>query len=402
VNKREVVIVDAIRSPIGKYGGLLSYIRPDDLLALLLKKIVERNNLNAGLIDDVYIGCTNQAGEDNRNIARMSVILAGFPETVPGTTVNRLCGSGLEAINIAASMIKSGIGDVYIAGGVESMSRAPFVIPKSTQAFQRDIKIFDTTIGWRFINPNWPKQYPPYSMGETAENLAEMYGISRIEQDEFALNSHMKAVRAQKEGKFKDEIVPVEVTMPNGEIKVCDKDEGPREDTSLEKLSKLKPVFKKDGTVTAGNSSGINDGASVLLLMSREKAEEFGFKPFLRIVSWATAGVNPNIMGIGPVPSTKKLLTRIGIKLDDIELIELNEAFAAQVLACLREFKINPDDSRLNPNGGAIALGHPLGCSGARITTTLFHEFKRRNVRYALATMCIGVGQGIAALFERI
>ncbi len=402
MNKREVVIVDAIRSPIGKYGGLLSYIRPDDLLALLLKKIVERNNLNAGLIDDVYIGCTNQAGEDNRNIARMSVILAGFPETVPGTTVNRLCGSGLEAINIAASMIKSGIGDVYIAGGVESMSRAPFVIPKSTQAFQRDIKIFDTTIGWRFINPNWPKQYPPYSMGETAENLAEMYGISRIEQDEFALNSHMKAVRAQKEGKFKDEIVPVEVTMPNGEIKVCDKDEGPREDTSLEKLSKLKPVFKKDGTVTAGNSSGINDGASVLLLMSREKAEEFGFKPFLRIVSWATAGVNPNIMGIGPVPSTKKLLTRIGIKLDDIELIELNEAFAAQVLACLREFKINPDDSRLNPNGGAIALGHPLGCSGARITTTLFHEFKRRNVRYALATMCIGVGQGIAALFERI
>lgn len=402
MNKREVVIVDAIRTPIGKYGGLLSYIRPDDLLALLLKKIVERNNLNAGLIDDVYIGCTNQAGEDNRNIARMSVILAGFPETVPGTTVNRLCGSGLEAINIAASMIKSGIGDVYIAGGVESMSRAPFVIPKSTQAFQRDIKIFDTTIGWRFINPNWPKQYPPYSMGETAENLAEMYGISRIEQDEFALNSHMKAVRAQKEGKFKDEIVPVEVTMPNGEIKVCDKDEGPREDTSLEKLSKLKPVFKKDGTVTAGNSSGINDGASVLLLMSREKAEELGFKPFLRIVSWATAGVNPNIMGIGPVPSTKKLLTRIGIKLDDIELIELNEAFAAQVLACLREFKINPDDSRLNPNGGAIALGHPLGCSGARITTTLFHEFKRRNVRYALATMCIGVGQGIAALFERI
>ena len=368
----------------------------------MLKKIVERNNLNAGLIDDVYIGCTNQAGEDNRNIARMSVILAGFPETVPGTTVNRLCGSGLEAINIAASMIKSGIGDVYIAGGVESMSRAPFVIPKSTQAFQRDIKIFDTTIGWRFINPNWPKQYPPYSMGETAENLAEIYGISRIEQDEFALNSHMKAVRAQKEGKFKDEIVPVEVTMPNGEIKVCDKDEGPREDTSLEKLSKLKPVFKKDGTVTAGNSSGINDGASVLLLMSREKAEELGFKPFLRIVSWATAGVNPNIMGIGPVPSTKKLLTRIGIKLDDIELIELNEAFAAQVLACLREFKINPDDSRLNPNGGAIALGHPLGCSGARITTTLFHEFKRRNVRYALATMCIGVGQGIAALFERI
>jgi 3-oxoadipyl-CoA thiolase len=400
---REVVIIDAIRTPIGKYGGVLSLVRPDDMVALLLKKIVERNNLDPNLIDDVYIGCSNQAGEDNRNVARMAIILAGFPVSVPGATINRLCGSGLEAISIAASMIRSGIGDIYIAGGVESMSRAPFVIPKSIQPFQRELQIYDTTIGWRFVNPKWPKEYPPISMGETAENLAELYKISREEQDLFAYNSHMKAVKAQKEGKFKDEIIPVEVfDEKTKNTNIVDKDENPRPDTSLEKLAKLKPVFRPNGTVTAGNSSGINDGASVVLLMSREKAEELGYKPILKIISWATAGVNPNIMGIGPVPATRKLLKKVGLELKDIDLIEINEAFAAQVLACLKEFEIDPNDPRLNPNGGAIALGHPLGCSGARITTTLFHEAKRRNVRYCLATMCIGVGQGISMLFEKL
>jgi len=400
---KEVVIIDAIRTPIGKYGGALSSIRPDDMVALLLRKIIERNNLDPNLIDDVYIGCSNQAGEDNRNIARMAIILAGFPVSVPGATINRLCGSGLEAISIAASMIKSGIGDIYIAGGVESMSRAPFVIPKSTQPFQRELQIYDTTIGWRFVNSKWPKEYPPISMGETAENLAELYKISREEQDLFAYNSHMKAVKAQKEGKFKDEIIPVEVfDEKTKNTYIIDKDENPRPDTSLEKLAKLKPVFRPNGTVTAGNSSGINDGASVVLLMSREKAEELGYKPVLKIISWATAGVNPNIMGIGPVPATRKLLKKVGLELKDIDLIEINEAFAAQVLACLKEFEIDPMDPRLNPNGGAIALGHPLGCSGARITTTLFHEAKRRNVKYCLATMCIGVGQGISMLFEKL
>jgi 3-oxoadipyl-CoA thiolase len=400
---RNVVIVDAIRTPIGKYGGALKYVRPDDMLALLLRKIVERNNLDPRLIDDVYIGCSNQAGEDNRNIARMAIILAGLPIEIPGCTVNRLCGSGLEAITIAASMIKNGIGDIYIAGGVESMSRAPFVMPKSEEPFQRNLQIFDTTIGWRFVNPRWPKEYPPISMGETAENLAEMYKISREEQDLFAYNSHMKATKATNEGKFKDEIIPVEVTDPKGNKIIVDKDEQIRPDTSLEKLAKLKPVFRANGTVTAGNSSGINDGAAMVLLMEENKAYELGFKPILRIVSWNTAGVNPNIMGIGPFPATRKLLNRLKLSLDKIDLIEINEAFAAQVLACLREFQIDPQDERLNPNGGAIALGHPLGCSGARITTTLFHEAKRRkNVNYCLATMCIGVGQGISCLFEKI
>ncbi|HLI46396.1 MAG TPA: acetyl-CoA C-acyltransferase [Geobacterales bacterium] len=399
----EVVIIDAIRTPIGKYGGVLSSVRPDDLIALLLKKIVERNNLDPRLIDDVYIGCSNQAGEDNRNVARMGVILAGLPISVPAATINRLCGSGLEAIAIASSMIKSGIGDIYIAGGVESMSRAPFVIPKATMPFQREIQVYDTTIGWRFVNPKWPKEYPPISMGETAENLAELYKITREEQDLFAYNSHMKAVKAQKEGKFNEEIIPVEILdHKTKNLTIVDKDEGPRPDTSLEKLAKLKPVFKENGTVTAGNSSGINDGASVVLLMNKKMAEDLGYNPKMEVISWATAGVNPNIMGIGPVPATQKLLKKIGLKLEDIDLIEINEAFAAQVLACLKEFQIDPDDSRLNPNGGAIAIGHPLGCSGARITTTLFHEAKRRNIEYALATMCIGVGQGISMLFKKL
>jgi acetyl-CoA acetyltransferases len=400
---RNVVIVDAIRTPIGKYGGALKHVRPDDMLALLLKKIIERNKIDPKLINDVYIGCANQAGEDNRNIARMAIILAGLPIEIPGCTVNRLCGSGLEAITIAASMIRNNIGDIYIAGGVESMTRAPFVIPKSDEAFQRNMQIYDTTIGWRFINPRWPKEYPPISMGETAENLAEIYKISREEQDLFAYNSHMKATRAWNEGKFKDEVIPIEVIDPKGNKTIVEKDEQVRPDTTLEKLAKLRPVFKPNGTVTAGNSSGINDGAAVVLLMEENKAYELGFKPILRIIDWATAGVNPNIMGIGPVPATNKLLAKNNLSLDKIDLIEINEAFAAQVLACLREFEMNPQDERLNPNGGAIALGHPLGCSGARITTTLFHEAKRRkNIKYCLATMCIGVGQGISCLFERI
>jgi len=401
---KNAVIIDAIRTPIGKYGGGLSNVRPDDMVSLLLKKIIERNKLDPNLIDDVYIGCSNQAGEDNRNIARMAIILARLPIRIPGATVNRLCGSGLEAICIAASMIKSGIGDIYIAGGVESMSRAPFVIPKSVEPFQRTLQIYDTTIGWRFVNPNWPiNEYPPISMGETAENLAEMYKISREEQDLFAYNSHMKASKAWNEGKFNDEVIPVEVKDSKGNISIFNKDEQVRPDTSLEKLAKLKPVFKPNGTVTAGNSSGINDGASLVLIMSEEKAYELGYKPILKIISWATEGVNPNIMGIGPVPATNKLLKKVGLKLDNIDLIEINEAFAAQVLACLKEFNLDPSDKRINPNGGAIALGHPLGCSGARIVTTLMHEAKRRSrINYCLATMCIGVGQGISVLFEKI
>jgi len=307
---RNVVIVDAIRTPIGKYGGALKHVRPDDMLALLLKKIIERNKIDPKLINDVYIGCANQAGEDNRNIARMAIILAGLPIEIPGCTVNRLCGSGLEAITIAASMIRNNIGDIYIAGGVESMTRAPFVIPKSDEAFQRNMQIYDTTIGWRFINPRWPKEYPPISMGETAENLAEIYKISREEQDLFAYNSHMKATRAWNEGKFKDEVIPIEVIDPKGNKTIVEKDEQVRPDTTLEKLAKLRPVFKPNGTVTAGNSSGINDGAAVVLLMEENKAYELGFKPILRIIDWATAGVNPNIMGIGPVPATNKLLAK--------------------------------------------------------------------------------------------
>ena len=394
---QSAVVVEAVRTPVGKYGGILRSIRPDDLGALVLHETMQRAAVDPKSVDDVYFGCANQSGEDNRNIARMSVLLAGFPYSVPGATVNRLCGSGLEAVGEAARAIRSGEADVLVAGGVESMTRAPLVALKPEVAFRRgEMKMVDSTIGWRFVNPAFPHEYPPISMGETAENLAIKYNISRVSQDEFALESHRKAVAATKEGRFKDEIVRVVTPEnPNG----VEIDEGPREDTTLEKLSKLSPAFRKGGSVTAGNSSGINDGSSALLLIGEEKAESIGSKPIARVLGSATAGVHPSFMGIGPVYSTRKLLARLGMSLEEFGIIELNEAFAAQVLACMAE-EPGFDLRKVNPNGGAIALGHPLGCSGARIATTLVHEMKRTGTRFGLATMCIGVGQGISAAFE--
>lgn len=397
--EKEVVVVDALRTPIGKYAGILRGVRPDDLGALVIREIVRRTKLDPSKVDEVYLGCSNQAGEDNRNVARMATLLAGLPYTVPGATVNRLCGSGLEAINDAARAIWSGEGFVLIAGGTESMTRAPLVMMKPESGFKRGgSSLVDSTLGWRFVNPRMPKEFPPISMGETAENLAEKYEITREAQDEFALKSHTKAVKAAEKGKFKNEIVPVVTPEnPTGERV----DEGPRKDTSLEKLAALKPTFKKYGTVTAGNSSGINDGAAALLLMERSIADRFSMKPIAKILGSATAGVHPSYMGIGPVQATRKLLGRIGMTMADFGAVELNEAFAAQVLACAEEMPEFGLD-RLNPNGGAIALGHPLGCSGARIATTLLHEMKRSNTKYGIATMCIGVGQGIATAFELV
>ena len=391
------VVVAASRTPIGRYGGALRSVRPDDLGALALRAALAKSGVDASSVDDVYFGCSNQAGEDNRNVARMAVLLAGIPYSVPAATVNRLCGSGLEAVNSAARVIAAGEGDVVVAGGVESMTRAPMVMLKPEVAFRRgESALVDSTIGWRFVNPAMSEDYPPLSMGETAENLAEQYNIGRRVQDEFALESHRKAVEAMKAGRFKDEVVPVVTPeAPEG----VSRDEGPRPDTSLEKLARLKPAFKKDGTVTAGNSSGINDGAAALVLMSEKKAEELGIKPIAKVLGSATAGVHPSFMGIGPVHSTKKLLARLGMSMSEFGMIELNEAFAAQVLACVSvmpEFDLR----RINPNGGAIALGHPLGCSGARLATTLVHEMKRTGTKYGLATMCIGVGQGISTAFE--
>ena len=391
------VVVAASRTPIGWYGGALRSVRPDDLGALALRAALAKSGVDASSVDDVYFGCSNQAGEDNRNVARMAVLLAGIPYSVPAATVNRLCGSGLEAVNSAARVIAAGEGDVVVAGGVESMTRAPMVMLKPEVAFRRgESALVDSTIGWRFVNPAMSEDYPPLSMGETAENLAEQYNIGRRVQDEFALESHRKAVEAMKAGRFKDEVVPVVTPeAPEG----VSRDEGPRPDTSLEKLARLKPAFKKDGTVTAGNSSGINDGAAALVLMSEKKAEELGIKPIAKVLGSATAGVHPSFMGIGPVHSTKKLLARLGMSMSEFGMIELNEAFAAQVLACVSvmpEFDLR----RINPNGGAIALGHPLGCSGARLATTLVHEMKRTGTKYGLATMCIGVGQGISTAFE--
>ena len=392
----EAVVVEAVRTPIGKYGGILKSVRPDDLGALVLKEVILRSKIDPSSVDDVYLGCSNQAGEDNRNVARMAVLLAGMPYSVPGATVNRLCGSGLEAINSAARVILAGEGDLLIAGGVESMTRAPMVMLKPEGAFMRGAAtLADSTIGWRFVNPAFPKEFPPYSMGETAENLAEKYRISRSAQDEFALNSHRKAVDATRAGRFAGEIVAVD-TSEKEKVSV---DEGPRADTTIEKLASLKPAFRKDGTVTAGNSSGINDGAAALVLMRASKAQDIGVRPFARILGSATAGVHPRYMGIGPVYSTRKLLSRLEMNMDEFGIVELNEAFAAQVLACVEEmpeFEIG----KLNPNGGAIALGHPLGCSGARLVTTLLHQMKRTGTRYGLATMCIGVGQGISTAFE--
>ena len=398
---QDAVIIDAVRTPIGKYAGSLKDVRPDDLLAHVIARLVERTRVPVEAIEDVYAGCTNQAGEDNRNVARMAALLAGLPVEIPGATVNRLCGSGLEAVNEAARTIQTGSGDVLVAGGVESMTRAPFVMLKATEPFPRgSIGMADTTIGWRFINPRLAAMFPPESMGETAENVAEKYRITREEQDAFALQSHQRAVAAMRAGRFKDEISPVAVPQRKGDPVVVDSDEGPRPDTSLEKLAKLKPAFREGGTVTAGNASQVNDGAAALLLTSQARARELGLTPMGRIVATGVAGVHPSFMGIGPVPATHKALTRAGLRMDQLDLVELNEAFAAQSLACLRDLGL--DQGRCNVNGGAIALGHPLGCSGARILTTLIHEMGRRGSRYGLATMCIGVGQGIATIIERI
>jgi len=398
----EAWIVEAVRSPIGKHGGALASVRPDDLLAHVLSALMERSGVPKEEVEDVYAGCANQAGEDNRNVARMALLLAGFPVEVAGCTVNRLCGSGLEAVAQAARAIWAGEGQVYVGGGVESMSRAPYAVPKPERGFPTgNLTMYDTTLGWRFVNPRMQALYGTESMGETAENLAEMYGIPREEQDRFALLSHKKAVRAWDEGRFLDEVVPVPVRRGKEEALVS-VDEGPRRDTSLEKLGALRPVFREGGTVTAGNASPLNDGAAAVLLVSDAYAKAHGLRPLARIRAIAVAGVPPRIMGIGPVPATKKALERAGLSLKDLGLMELNEAFAAQSLAVLREWGLSMEDERLNPNGGAIALGHPLGASGARILTTLVHEMRRRGVQWGLATMCIGVGQGIAVVVEGV
>jgi len=395
----EAWIVAAVRTPVGKHGRALAGVRPDDLAAVALRALMERAGVPPSEVEDVYMGCANQAGEDNRNVARMSLLLAGFPEHVGGCTVNRLCGSGLQAIADAARAVMLGEGHVYIGGGVESMSRAPLAMPKPERAYQSgNVTAYDTTLGWRFVNPKMKAMGHTESMGETAENLAEEYRIPRELQDRFALRSHQKAIAAIEAGKFRDEIVPVEVK--DG---VVAQDEGPRPDTSLEKLAALRPVFREGGTVTAGNSSQINDGAAAVLVVSDEYARAHGLRPLAKVRSVAIAGVPPRIMGIGPVPATAKALERAGISFNDLGLIELNEAFAAQSLAVLHEWHMDPEDPRLNPNGGAIALGHPLGCSGARIMTTLLHEMQRQpDVAFGLATMCIGVGQGIAMVVERV
>ena len=396
---KPVYIIDTIRTPIGKYGGILSSVRPDDLLAHVIRELMKRNpSIDVNAIEEVIAGAANQSGEDNRNVARMAALLAGLPVSVGGVTVNRLCASGLQSIMDASRAIMCGDGDIYIAGGVESMTRAPFVMPKGSEAFNRVAEIYDTTMGWRFINKNLSTLYHPYTMGETAENVAKQWNIGREEQDMFALSSQQKYFDAKKANKWSDEIVPVEI-IKGKEKSTGDTDEHPRE-TSLEKLASLKPAFIKDGTVTAGNSSGINDGAAVLLLVSEEALKKYGLKPMVKIVSMAVAGVDPSIMGIGPVPATQKALQRAGLKIEDIGLVELNEAFASQSIACIRDLGLDADI--VNVNGGAIALGHPLGCSGARISTTLLYEMKRRNVRYGLATMCVGVGQGAAVIYERV
>ena len=395
----EAVIIDALRTPIGRYGGVLATVRPDDLAAHVIRAAVERNGLDGGSIDEVYMGDANQAGEDNRNVARMGSLLAGLPVEVPAVTVNRLCASGLEAVNQASRALRLGDGDLMLAGGVESMSRAPLVALKPERGFPRGgLELVDTTIGWRFINPVLAERYSTEGMGETAENVAERFDVSREDQDAFALESHQRAIAAAEAGRFDDEIVTVDVPHPKGEPVTVHADEGPRPDTTLERLAKLRPVFREGGTVTAGNSSQINDGAACVVVATDEKAAELGREPLARIVASGAAGVDPAIMGIGPVPAVRKALERAGLGIDDIDLVELNEAFAAQVLASMRELGIAHE--KLNVNGGAIALGHPLGCSGARLIGTLAWELRRRGARYGVATMCIGVGQGLATVIE--
>ncbi len=393
-------IVDALRTPIGRYAGDLATVRPDDLAARVIGSAVERNGIDGSAIEDVYLGCTNGAGEDNRNVARMGALLAGLPVEVPGVTVNRLCASGLEAVAQAARSIKTGDGDILLAGGVESMTRSPFVMLKPDRAFPRSSReLVDTTIGWRFVNPRMEENYSTESMGETAENVAEKYGVSREDQDAFALESHRRAIAAHEAGRFDDEIVTVDAPQPKGPPVTVHADEGPRADTTLEKLAQLRAVFREGGTVTAGNSSQINDGAACLVLASDEGLKQLGDpEPLARVVSVGAAGVDPAYMGVGPVPAMRKAMARAGLEVGDLDLVELNEAFAAQVLASMRELDIPHEN--LNVNGGAIALGHPLGCSGARLITTLTWEMRRRGARYGAATMCIGVGQGLAMIVE--
>ena len=399
---KKVYIIDAVRTPIGRYGGGLSSVRPDDLLAISIKALMERNpEINGDMVEDVIAGAANQAGEDNRNVARMSLLLAGLPREVGGVTVNRLCASGLQAIMDATRAIKCGDGDVYIAGGVESMSRAPFVVAKSTKAFNRIPEMYDTTIGWRFVNKALSALHHPFGMGETAENVVDNWEISREAQDDFAYASQQKYHQAHERNRFAEELVPVSIPQRKGEPIIIDKDEHPRPETPREKLGQLKPAFKQDGSVTAGNSSGINDGSSALLIVSEDVVKKLGLSPMAEVCSMAVAGVDPATMGIGPVPATRKALRRAGLDSSDLGLIELNEAFASQSIACMQELELNPDI--VNVNGGAIALGHPLGCSGARIATTLLHEMqKREDVKFGLASMCIGVGQGAAIIFEKV
>ena len=391
-------IIDAVRTPIGRHSGSLARVRPDDLAAISIKATLVRSGIDPSSIDDVVLGCANQAGEDNRNVARMAALLADLPVEIAGQTVNRLCGSGLQALNAAAQAIAAGEGDVFIAGGVESMSRAPYAMLKPEEGFPRGAPaIADTVLGWRFINPRFPDEWT-IGLGETAENIAEKYGITRDEQDAFALRSQRNAGAAMQAGRFKDEIVSVEIPGKKGAVTVVDTDEHPRPDTTIEQLQKLQPAFRKGGTVTAGNASGLNDGSAALTLVSEEHLRELNATPLARVVATAVAGVHPHFMGLGPVPATQKALQRAGVRLEEIKLIEMNEAFAAQCLGCMRDLGVNPEI--VNVNGGAIALGHPLGCSGARIATTLIHELRRRGGGLGLATMCIGVGQGISTIFE--
>jgi 3-oxoadipyl-CoA thiolase len=393
-------IIDAIRTPVGKYGGALSSIRPDDLLAHTLKALYQRNpGIDLNALEDIIAGDANQSGEDNRDVARMAALLAGFPVTVAGNTVNRLCASGLQAIMDASRAIMCGEGELYMAAGVESMTRAPFVMAKSSHPFNRNVEVFDSTIGWRFINKRLSDQYHPFSMGETAENIAQQWGISRHAQDEFALASQEKYFIAKEKDKWRNEITPVEILGGKDDKTFFSNDEHPRR-TSMEKLAALKPAFAKDGSVTAGNSSGINDGAAAILLSNEAALEKYNLKPMAKIISMAVAGVDPSVMGIGPVSATKKALQRAGLTINDIDLIELNEAFASQSIACIHDLGLDPE--KVNVNGGSIAIGHPLGCSGVRISTTLLHEMKRRGSKFGLATMCVGVGQGAAIIYENI